>query len=55
MVDVGDAAMVGANFGLSGPGLAADINGDGLVDIFDIILVSVNFGEGSQVWDCLGE
>jgi hypothetical protein len=31
----------------------ADLNGDGIVDIFDVILTSVNFGEaGPQSWSC---
>jgi hypothetical protein len=46
---------VGVSFGNSGPDLPADINQDGLVDIFDIILVSVNFGQGPQVWNCLAQ
>jgi outer membrane biosynthesis protein TonB len=53
IIDIADATAVGVSFGLTGPDLDADLNQDGVVDILDIILVSVNFGQGVQVWDCL--
>jgi outer membrane biosynthesis protein TonB len=53
-IDVADATAVGASFGATGPDLAADINRDQIVNIFDVILVSVNYGQvGPQTWDCL--
>ena len=56
IIDIADATAVGASFGATGPDLAADINRDLIVDIFDVILVSVNYGQvGPQAWDCLGE
>jgi hypothetical protein len=54
LIDVGDATAVGTSFGATGSGLIADLNGDAGVDIFDIILVSINYGEkGPQDWTCL--
>jgi outer membrane biosynthesis protein TonB len=53
-IDIADATAVGASFGATGPDLAADINRDQIVNIFDVILVSVNYGQvGPQTWDCL--
>ncbi len=53
VVDITDATAVGLDLGSTEPGLATDINRDGGVDILDIILVSISFGEGVQSWDCL--
>lgn len=54
LVDITDAAAVGASFGQTGTDLQADITHDDGVDIFDIVLVSVNFGaEGPQSWNCM--
>jgi hypothetical protein len=53
IVDITDAVAVGNSFDQSGSNLPADINLDGVVDIFDLVLVSINFGEtGPQDWVC---
>jgi outer membrane biosynthesis protein TonB len=53
IVDITDAVAVGNSFDESGSDLPADINRDGVVDIFDLVLVSINFGEtGPQEWVC---
>jgi len=53
IVDITDAVAVGNSFDQSGSDLLADINLDGVVDIFDLVLVSINFGEtGPQEWVC---
>jgi hypothetical protein len=53
IVDVTDAVAVGNSFDQTGSDLPADINLDGVVDIFDLVLVSINFGEtGPQEWVC---
>jgi hypothetical protein len=54
IVDIGDATAVGLDLGATGPGLTTNINRDSAVDILDIILVSINFGQGIQTWNCLG-
>ena len=54
-VDITDATAVGLSLGETSPGLSTNINRDGIVDVLDIILVSVNFGKGPQTWSCLGE
>jgi hypothetical protein len=45
-VDVADAGLIGANFGINVPPAptAADLNGDAKVDIRDLVLVGSNFG-----------
>jgi hypothetical protein len=53
-VDVTDAVAIGAGFGVNGSNLPADIDRSGFTDIFDVILVAVNFGEGAQNWYCTG-
>jgi hypothetical protein len=46
--------VVGISFGNTGPDLSADINRDGIVDVFDAILVAVNFDKaGPQAWTCM--
>ena len=55
-MDITDATAVGSGFGQKGVDLPADITRDGILDIFDIVLVSVNFGvAGPQTWSCLGQ
>jgi hypothetical protein len=53
VVNIVDGTAVGLVFGTTGSDLAEDLNKDGEVDIFDIILVSVNFGLEEQTWACL--
>lgn len=52
-VDIHDATAIGVVFGQTGPDLKADINRDQQVDVLDLILVTLNFGKGPQVWRCL--
>jgi hypothetical protein len=52
-INIFDATAIGAAFGTSGDDLPADLNQDGIVDILDIIIVSVNFELEDQVWICL--
>jgi len=51
-INIFDMAIVGNHFGQTGPDLPADLNRDGIVDIVDLTLVSMNYGKGSQTWDC---
>jgi hypothetical protein len=53
-IDITDAVAIGAVFGSSAPGEIADLNVDGVVDILDLILMSVNFGQTSAAnpWVC---
>jgi hypothetical protein len=49
VIDVMDAGLIGANFGLEGDLFpTADLNGDGLIDIRDLVLVGSNFGQAGQ-------
>lgn len=49
-VEVGDASLVAANFGIA-KATTADVNRDGAVNVFDLVLVSSNFGmRGVQPW-----
>lgn len=48
-IDANDLALVAGAFGLSGPGLDADVNFSGKVDIFDLTLVAGNYGLTSAV------
>jgi hypothetical protein len=45
-VDISDAGLIGANFGIDVPPApaAADLNGDAKIDIRDLVLVGSNFG-----------
>ncbi len=52
-IKVGDAALVGNNFGLSIPDAdsTADINNDGQINVQDLAILGRNFGlEGCQSW-----
>jgi photosystem II stability/assembly factor-like uncharacterized protein len=51
VIDLTDAALIGANFLLSAPPAppGADLNGDGLINIFDLVLVGKNFGRSGPV------
>jgi hypothetical protein len=53
VIDITDAVAIGAVFG-STAGDVADLNVDGVVDILDLILMSVNFGQTSDAnpWAC---
>jgi hypothetical protein len=43
-IDVGDAGLVGANFGALGSVVpSADLNRDGIIDIRDLVLIGANF------------
>jgi hypothetical protein len=52
LVDIEDATAIGVVFGQIGPDLPADLNADEQVNVMDLILLAVNFGEGPQTWDC---
>ena len=41
--DICDLTLLGANFAIMST--AADINGDGIVSIFDLVMVGANFGK----------
>ena len=45
-IDLEDAALIGANFGIPVPPAPSetDLNGDGVVNISDLVLVGRNFG-----------
>ena len=47
-VDLDDLATVAASFGATGG--AADINANGVVDIFDLVLAGINIGETESLW-----
>lgn len=51
-IDIRDLTRLGAAFGTSPPSdYAADINGDGAVNIFDLVLVGINYGMvGPRPW-----
>ncbi len=53
-IDVTDAVAIGAVFGSTTPGEVADLNADNVVDILDLILMAVNFGQTStdNPWVC---
>jgi hypothetical protein len=53
-IDIGDAALVAANFGLVVPpgDVRADINGDGIVNVQDLAILGSNYGlSGVQPWE----
>jgi hypothetical protein len=43
-VDILDLVMVGRSFGKTGKNLVTDVNGDGVVDLFDLVMVAGFFG-----------
>jgi hypothetical protein len=53
-IDITDAVAIGMAFGSTDPGEVADLNVDGVVDILDLILMAVNFGQSSDAnpWVC---
>jgi hypothetical protein len=53
-VDITDAVAIGSDIGAAGY-VPADINRSGNVDVLDVILVGINYGENTQVWDCVTE
>ena len=48
-IGISDLVYVGSSFGETGEGLAADIDGNGEVDIFDLVRVARLFGQSSIV------
>jgi hypothetical protein len=52
-IDITDAASIGIVFGSTDPEVA-DLNADGVVDVLDLILMAVNFGQDSagNPWVC---
>jgi hypothetical protein len=54
VIDIVDAVAIGAAFGDPASNPAADLNDDAAVNVFDLILMSVNFGATAPtVWACL--
>jgi hypothetical protein len=52
-IDIGDATLIAANFGLHAPpaDIRADINGDGVIDVRDLAILGGNYGlSGCQTW-----
>ena len=47
VIDVGDLAVVGFNWGQSATWQTGDLNGDGLVDVGDLAVVGFNWGAGT--------
>jgi hypothetical protein len=45
---------IGLVFGSTTPGEVADLNADGVVDVLDLVLMGVNFGQTSagNPWVC---
>jgi hypothetical protein len=55
VVDIVDAAAIGLVFGESTEDKSVDLNRDGVVDIYDLILLARHFGmEGPTEWVCDG-
>jgi len=53
VIDIGDATLVAANFGLTVPpgDARADINDDGIVNVQDLAILGSNYGlSGNQAW-----
>lgn len=54
LIDITDAVAIGVAFGDPESNPAADLNDDGQVNVFDLILMAVNFGATSPTtWACL--
>jgi hypothetical protein len=53
-IDITDAVAIGAVLGSTDPGEIADLNADVVVDILDLIVMAVNFGQTSagNPWIC---
>lgn len=54
IIDITDAAALGQAIGANGAGAAADLNPDGTVNVLDLILLAVNFGQSAAArpWVC---
>jgi hypothetical protein len=54
MIDVIDAAALGRAIGGNGVGAVADLNQDGAVNVLDLILLAVNYGQSAAAhpWVC---
>lgn len=54
VIDITDAAALGQAIGGNGVGAAADLNRDGAVNVLDLILLAVNYGqsEAAHPWVC---
>jgi hypothetical protein len=54
VIDVADATALGLAIGRSDLSIGADLNTDGAVNVLDLILLAVNFGQsaGSHPWLC---
>ena len=56
-IDISDASCIGLQYGSMTPGFCnggttgwADVNGDGKVDLFDLVLMGGNFDKNSSLW-----
>jgi hypothetical protein len=55
VIDIVDATAIGLAFGQTTTDKTVDLNRDGTVDVYDLILLSRNFGtEGPSDWACVG-
>jgi hypothetical protein len=55
LVDIVDAAAIGLVFGDTTSDKSVDLNRDGVIDIYDLILLARHFGmAGPTVWNCDG-
>ena len=58
LIDVSVASCIGLQYGsiipvacgTGGSGSTADVNGDGKVDLFDLVLMGGNFDKNSSLW-----
>jgi hypothetical protein len=51
VIDISDLTIGGSYFNSDSP--EADVNDSGYVDIYDIVLIGINFGKtGPVVYDC---
>jgi hypothetical protein len=55
-IDINDASCIGSAYGTGsntcsgGPGANSDVNGDGIVNIYDLTLMGGNYGLSTSPW-----